>query len=108
MTGSLGKGVFAKDIILRIIADLGVKGGIGFAYEYGGPAIAALPMEARLTICNMSIEGGARAGYVNPDQITFDYVKGRPFAPRGAEFEEALHRTVEYFRLRNREKAWSK
>jgi 3-isopropylmalate/(R)-2-methylmalate dehydratase large subunit len=90
LTGRLGKGVFSKDLILRIITDLGVKGGIGYAYEYGGPAISSLPMEARLTVCNMSIEGGARAGYINPDQITFDYLEGRPFTPRGEAFERAL------------------
>ncbi len=66
VSGTLAAGVSAKDLIIRIIADLGVNGGIGFAYEYAGPAIAALPMEARLTLCNMSIEAGARAGYVNP------------------------------------------
>ena len=77
-------------IILKIIAELGVKGGLGFAYEYGGPTIHSLPMEARLTICNMSIEGGARVGYVCPDQITFDYLRGRDFAP--ADFEAAVAR----------------
>ena len=80
----------AKDLIIRIIADLGVNGGIGFAYEYAGAAIEALPMEARLTLCNMSIEAGARAGYVNPDETTFAYLRGRRFAPQGAEFETAL------------------
>ena len=90
LTGVLHPGVYAKDIILRIIADLGVNGGLGFAYEYGGPAIAALSMEERLTICNMSIEGGARVGYISPDQVTFDYLKGRRFVPTGAAFERAL------------------
>jgi len=90
LMGALAPGVFAKDIILRIIADLGVNGGIGYAYEYGGPAVSSLPMEARLTICNMTIEGGARVGYVSPDQVTFDYLRGRRFAPRGAELERAL------------------
>jgi 3-isopropylmalate/(R)-2-methylmalate dehydratase large subunit len=90
VTGSLGPGVYSKDIILKIIADLGVKGGIGFAYEYAGPAIEALDMEARMSICNMSIEGGARVGYVNPDQVTFDYLAGRPFAPAGEAFERAV------------------
>lgn len=88
--GTLPEGVFAKDIILRIIADLGVKGGIGYAYEYGGSTIASLSMEGRMTICNMSIEGGARVGYVNPDQTTFDYVHGREFAPDGQAFERAV------------------
>ena len=87
---NLNHGVYAKDIILRIIADLGVNGGLGYAYEYGGPAIEALSMEGRMTICNMSIEGGARVGYVNPDQTTFDYIEGRQYAPAGAAFERAL------------------
>ena len=90
VSGALPAGVTAKDLIIRIIADLGVNGGIGFAYEYGGPAVAALPMEARLTMCNMSIEGGARAGYINPDQVTFDYLKGKRFVPAGEDFQKAL------------------
>ncbi len=90
VSGARGPGVHAKDIILRIIAELGVMGGIGFAYEFAGPAIAALSMEERMTICNMSIEGGARAGYVNPDQMTFDYLKGRPFAPAGDAYAAAV------------------
>jgi 3-isopropylmalate/(R)-2-methylmalate dehydratase large subunit len=90
VTGSLAKGASAKDLIIRIIADLGVNGGIGYAYEYAGQAVQTLPMEARLTICNMSIEGGARAGYINPDEVTFSYLKGRRFAPRGPEFERAV------------------
>jgi 3-isopropylmalate/(R)-2-methylmalate dehydratase large subunit len=88
--GTLRPGVYSKDIILKIIADLGVKGGLGYAYEYGGSAIEALPMEARLTICNMSIEGGARVGYINPDQVTFDYLEGRRFVPKGTGFEKAI------------------
>jgi 3-isopropylmalate/(R)-2-methylmalate dehydratase large subunit len=88
--GNLGSGVYSKDIILKVIAELGVKGGLGHAYEYGGPAIEALPMEARLTICNMSIEGGARVGYINPDQITFEYLKDRRFVPKGEGFERAV------------------
>ena len=90
VSGALPAGVTAKDLIIRIIADLGVNGGIGFAYEYGGPAVAALPMEARLTMCNMSIEGGARAGYINPDQVTFDYLQGKRFVPAGEDFQKAL------------------
>jgi 3-isopropylmalate/(R)-2-methylmalate dehydratase large subunit len=90
VSGSLREGVYAKDIILRIIADLGVQGGLGYAYEYNGEAIHRLSMEGRMTICNMSIEGGARVGYVNPDQTTFDYIKGRPYAPKGDDFEAAL------------------
>jgi len=88
--GALSPGVCSKDIILSVIAALGVKGGLGYAYEYGGAAIAALPMEARLTICNMSIEGGARVGYINPDQVTFDYLEGRRFVPRGEDFNKAV------------------
>lgn len=92
--GELPPGVFAKDIILRIIADLGAKGGIGYAYEYGGSGIQALSMEERMTICNMSIEGGARCGYVNPDFTTFEYIRGRKHAPEGAAFDRA----VEYWK----------
>ncbi|WP_018525332.1 3-isopropylmalate dehydratase large subunit [Alkalispirochaeta alkalica] len=94
VTGSLQPGVYAKDIILRIIADLGVNGGIGYAYEYNGEAIRQLSMEERMTICNMSIEGGARVGYINPDETTFDYLRGRRYAPRG----EAFERATEYWR----------
>jgi 3-isopropylmalate/(R)-2-methylmalate dehydratase large subunit len=83
--GALAKGVYAKDVILYIIQQLGVKGGVGYAYEYAGSVIDRLTMEERLTVCNMSIEGGARCGYVNPDQTTFDYVKGRPYAPKDHE-----------------------
>jgi len=90
VTGALGEGVYAKDIILKIIAQLGVEGGIGYVYEYGGPAIEALEMDGRMSICNMSIEGGARAGYVNPDATTFDYLKGRKYAPSGAAWNRAL------------------
>jgi len=94
VTGGLKPGVYSKDIILRLIADLGVKGGIGYAYEYAGPAIEALDMEARMAICNMSIEGGARVGYVNPDAVTFAYLEGREYAPEG----QALQRGVEYWK----------
>ncbi len=90
VNGTLAPGVSAKDIILRIIADLGVKGGIGYAYEYGGGAIDALSMEGRMTVCNMSIEGGARVGYVNPDDTTFEYLRGRRYAPRGEAFDRAV------------------
>ncbi len=90
VSGALAAGITAKDLVLRIIAELGVNGGIGFAYEYAGPAVAALPMEARLTLCNMSIEAGARAGYVNPDETTFAYLKGRMFAPQGRDFDTAV------------------
>ena len=89
VTGRLGRGVYAKDVILEIIRRLGVNGGVGYAYEYGGDTIARMSMDERMTICNMSIEGGARAGYVNPDQTTFDYLRGRRFAPQGDAFEAA-------------------
>ena len=90
VTGALAPGVFAKDVILEIIARLGVKGGVGYAYEYGGPAVGAMTMDERMTICNMSIEGGARVGYVNPDQTTFDYMRRRRHAPKGEAFEHAM------------------
>ena len=90
--GKLPAGVYAKDIILHIIRVLGVKGGMGFAYEYGGSVIEALNMEERMTICNMSIEGGARVGYVNPDQITFDYLKGREYSPIGQKWNESVEK----------------
>ncbi|HVD93856.1 MAG TPA: 3-isopropylmalate dehydratase large subunit [Vicinamibacterales bacterium] len=89
VTGRLPRGVYAKDVILEIIRRLGVKGGAGFAYEYGGDTIERMSMDERMTICNMSIEGGARAGYVNPDKTTFDYLRGRMFAPQGDDFERA-------------------
>jgi 3-isopropylmalate/(R)-2-methylmalate dehydratase large subunit len=89
VTGTLPAGVYAKDVILSIINRLGVGGGVGYAYEYGGDAIERMTMDERMTICNMSIEGGARVGYVNPDETTFDYIKGRPFAPAGDRFEAA-------------------
>jgi 3-isopropylmalate/(R)-2-methylmalate dehydratase large subunit len=90
ITGELGTGVYPKDVILYIIRRLGVGGGKGFAYEYGGAVIDRMNMEERMTVCNMSIEGGALVGYVNPDQTTFDYLKGRPYVPSGATFERAL------------------
>jgi len=86
----LSAGVFAKDLILHVIRTLGVKAGVGHAYEFAGPAIEALSMEERMTLCNMAIEGGARCGYVNPDQVTFDYLKGRPEAPGGEAWERAV------------------
>ncbi len=89
LTGTLPAGVYAKDVILTIIQRLGVRGGTGYAYEYAGDAIERMSMDERMTICNMSIEGGARVGYVNPDEITFEYMKGRPFAPQGEAFERA-------------------
>ncbi|PYT18257.1 MAG: 3-isopropylmalate dehydratase large subunit [Acidobacteria bacterium] len=90
--GSLRPGVLAKDIILALIARIGIGGGTGSIFEYCGPAVRALSMEERMTVCNMSIEGGARAGLVAPDDVTYQYVAGRPFAPKGAEWEAALAR----------------
>ena len=84
VSGSLPFGVTAKDLILGVIAGIGVEGGIGHILEYRGAAIEALSMEERMTVCNMSIEGAARVGYVNPDETTFKYLEGRPFAPQGA------------------------
>jgi 3-isopropylmalate/(R)-2-methylmalate dehydratase large subunit len=88
--GQLQPGVYAKDLVLHIIRRLGVKGGVGYAYEFAGPAIEALSMEERMTLCNMAIEGGARCGYVNPDAVTFAYLKGRPHAPAGEAWERAV------------------
>jgi 3-isopropylmalate/(R)-2-methylmalate dehydratase large subunit len=90
LEGSLSPFVTAKDVILAIIATIGVGGGTGHALEYTGEAIRALDMEARMTICNMSIEAGARGGMIAPDEKTFAYLKGRPFAPQGAAWEAAL------------------
>ena len=90
LDGKLGDGVAVKDIILALIAKIGANGGVGHAIEYAGPAIAAMSMEARMTLCNMSIEAGSRVGMVAPDATTFDYVKGRPLAPKGAEWDAAL------------------
>ena len=90
VNGSLGRGVYPKDVILNVIGRLGVQGGTGFAYEYGGQVFDSMSMEGRMTVCNMSIEGGARVGYVNPDRTTFEYLRGRRFAPAGAGFERAV------------------
>jgi len=92
--GTLRPGVTSKDIILAVIAKIGTGGGQGYVLEYRGSAIRALSMEARMTICNMSIEAGARAGMVAPDETTFEYLKGRPHAPQGAEWDAA----VEYWK----------
>ena len=89
VNGSLRPGVYAKDVILDIIRRLGVKGGTGYAYEYGGDTFDRMTMEERMTVCNMSIEGAARVGYVNPDETTFTYMEGRPFVPKGAELAKA-------------------
>lgn len=90
INGQLPPGVYAKDVILHVIRQLGVKGGVGYAYEYAGTTIEAMSMEERMTVCNMSIEGGARCGYVNPDQVTFDYLKDRDLAPKGENWDKAI------------------
>ncbi|MFC4562869.1 3-isopropylmalate dehydratase large subunit [Nocardiopsis mangrovi] len=88
--GELKPGVTAKDIILAVIAEIGTGGGQGYVIEYRGEAIRRLSMEARMTVCNMSIEAGARAGMIAPDETTFDYIKGRPHAPEGVEWDAAV------------------
>ena len=90
VNGKLPPGVYAKDVILHIIRTLGVKGGVGYAYEYAGTTFEQMTMEERMTVCNMSIEGGARCGYINPDQVTYEYLKGRDFAPKGADWDKAV------------------
>lgn len=90
VNGTLPTGVYAKDVVLHIIRKLGVTGGVGYAYEYAGTTFEQMSMEERMTVCNMAIEGGARCGYVNPDQVTFDYLKGRDFAPKGADWDKAV------------------
>ena len=88
VTGTLQKGVSAKDVVLKIINECGVKGGIGYAYEFSGSVFEQMSMEERMTVCNMSIEGGARIGYVNPDQTTIDYLVDREYVPQGEAFDE--------------------
>src|SRR5210317_1483488 len=90
--GTLGKGVTAKDVILAVIGRIGVDGGTGHVIEYRGEAIRNLSMEERMTVCNMSIEAGARAGMIAPDETTMDYMRGRPRAPQGADWEAAVAR----------------
>ncbi|WP_448514839.1 3-isopropylmalate dehydratase large subunit [Parathermosynechococcus lividus] len=90
VNGTLAPGVYAKDVILHLIRHLGVNGGVGYAYEFAGTTIAQMSMEERMTVCNMAIEGGARCGYINPDETTFAYLKGRPFAPQGEAWETAV------------------
>jgi len=90
ITGQLAPGVTAKDITLSVIGKTGTAGGTGYVIEYCGEAIRSLSMEGRMTVCNMAIEGGARAGLIAPDETTFAYVKGRPHAPKGAQWEAAL------------------
>ncbi len=92
LEGHLGPGVSAKDVILALIAQIGVGGGTGHVFEYTGPAMRGLSMEERMTICNMSIEGGARAGLIAPDDTTLEYLAGRPYAPQGPDWEAALTR----------------
>lgn len=94
VNGSLKKGITPKDVALHIIRKLGVNGGIGYAYEFGGKVFDDMSMEGRMTVCNMAIEGGARIGYINPDEKTFAYLKGRPYAPKGEDFDKA----VEYWK----------
>ena len=94
--GELRPGVYAKDVALHIIRTLGANGGIGYAYEYGGSVFDRFTMEERMTVCNMSIEGGARCGYVNPDQTTFDYLRNRPYSPNDNEWEETMERWSSY------------
>ncbi|HFC04304.1 MAG TPA: 3-isopropylmalate dehydratase large subunit, partial [Rhizobiales bacterium] len=90
VNGRLGEGVTAKDIILAIIGEIGTAGGTGYVIEFAGEAIEALSMEGRMTVCNMTIEGGARAGMIAPDEKTFEYFKGRPKAPKGADWDKAV------------------
>jgi 3-isopropylmalate/(R)-2-methylmalate dehydratase large subunit len=90
VNGELRPGVYAKDVILHIIRTLGVNGGVGYAYEYAGTTFAAMNMEERMTVCNMSIEGGARCGYINPDAVTYEYLQGRDFAPQGEDWDKAV------------------
>ena len=90
VNGTLKPGVYAKDVILTIIRRLGVNGGVGYAYEYGGTTIDRMTIDERMTVCNMSIEGGARVGYVNPDETTFKFLKGRTYAPKGEAWDRAV------------------
>src|ERR1051326_8871081 len=93
VNGALPPGVYAKDVILNIIRKLGVSGGKVFAYEYGGAVLDRMNMEERMTVCNMSIEGGALVGYVNPDQTTFEFLRGRQYVPKGEAFDREEIRT---------------
>jgi 3-isopropylmalate/(R)-2-methylmalate dehydratase large subunit len=90
VNGKLKPGVYAKDVILHVIRTLGVNGGVGYAYEFAGTTFEQMSMEERMTVCNMSIEGGARCGYVNPDQVTYDYLKDRDAAPKGEDWQRAV------------------
>ncbi|MBF6235387.1 aconitase family protein, partial [Nocardia farcinica] len=88
--GTLAPGVTSKDLILAVIAQIGTGGGQGYVLEYRGEAIRNMSMEARMTICNMSIEAGARAGMIAPDETTYEFLKGRPHAPQGADWDAAV------------------
>ncbi len=88
--GKLGKGVYAKDVILYILQKLGVKAGVGYVYEFTGSVFDSMNMDERMTVCNMAIEGGARVGYINPDKTTYDFLKGKAYAPKGDQWEKAL------------------
>src|SRR5207249_6124094 len=90
VNGKLAEGVSAKDLVLGIIGEIGTDGATGHVIEYAGEAIRALSMEGRMTVCNMSIEAGARAGMIAPDEATFAYMKGRRYAPTGDDWEKAL------------------
>jgi len=90
VNGTLRPGVYAKDVVLYVIHKLGVQGGVGYAYEFAGTVFDGFSMEERMTVCNMSIEGGARCGYVNPDETTYAYLKGREYAPKDAKWDEAV------------------
>jgi len=90
--GKRGPGVTAKDIVLALLARIGVGGGTGHVFDYTGSAVGSLTMEERMTVCNMSIEGGARAGMMAPDDTTFEYIAGREFSPRGQEWDRSLAR----------------
>ncbi len=94
--GKLAPGVYAKDVILHLIRKMGVNGAQGFAHEYAGEVFDNMDMEGRMTVCNMAIEGGARFGYINPDQTTVEYLKGRPYAPKGAAWDEAVKNWLSY------------
>ena len=96
VTGRLAQGVTAKDVTLHIIRTLGVNGGVGYAYEYAGPVSDAMTREERMTVCNMSIEGGARCGYINPDATTFEFLRGRERVPNGVDFDAAVARWRSY------------
>src|SRR5262249_57436320 len=90
VAGRLGPGVYAKDVTLWIINRLGVHGGVGYAYEYAGDVVDRFSMEERMTLCNMSIEGGARCGYVNPDATTYAYLQAREYSPTGDAWDRAV------------------